>query len=114
MGRVWSAIRRWVLGWRLSLTIFNSSLPELSLLQTSWASSLNPLLTNPLNGVNILKNVVLKSGNNQINHLLGRVQQGWFLTDIQGSATVYRSKPFNDSFITLNSSANVTVNIGVF
>lgn len=83
-------------------------------LQTKWASQLNPLLANPLNNVVILQNVRLISGVTAVNHLLGRMQQGWFLTDVQGVATIYRSSPFNDKTLLLTSSAAVTVNIGVF
>lgn len=83
-------------------------------MQTQWASELTPILKNPLNNVSILSNVNLKSGNNVINHLLGKKQQGWFLTDVQGAATIYRSEAFNDKTLTLISNANVTVNIGVF
>jgi len=96
------------------LPLQKTNLIDLSLLSTKWKSILDPLLTNPLSNVSILENVQLKTGNNVINHLLQRMQQGWFLTDIQAAATIYRSAPFNDLTLTLNSSANVTVNIGVF
>lgn len=79
-----------------------------------WAAELNPLLANPANNVLILKDVSLASGNNVINHLLGKTPQGWFLTDIQGAATIYRNAPFNNATLSLNSSAAVTVSIGVF
>jgi hypothetical protein len=79
-----------------------------------WAAELNPLLTNPVNNVQILSNVSLVTGNNVLNHGLGKLQQGWFLTDIQGAATVYRSADFNTTTLTLHSSANVVVSIGVF
>ncbi len=96
------------------LPIYKDPNQNLMLMQTNWASQLNPVLNNALTAPTILKNVVLKSGTNVINHLLSRMQQGWFLTDIQGAATVYRSAPFNSSTLTLTSSAAVTVNIGVF
>ncbi len=79
-----------------------------------WASALNPLLANPINNANILININLVTGANVINHYLGEIQHGWFLTDIQGAATIYRSAPFNSTTLTLTSSANVTVSIGVF
>lgn len=82
--------------------------------QNQWASQLNPILANPLNSIQVLKNVALKSGTNVINHKLGRQLQGWVLTDIQGVATIYRSAPMNDKTLTLVASANVTCNIGVF
>lgn len=86
----------------------------LDLMQTKWKSLLDPLLANPLNSVNILENISLINGVNVINHLLGKMQQGWFLTDLQGAASIYRSAPFNSSTLILTSSAAVTVNIGVF
>jgi hypothetical protein len=69
---------------------------SLSLLQSSWSSDLNPLIANPVNSVNVLKNISLKIGSNVINHKLGRNMQGWFITDIDGVATIYRSAPMND------------------
>lgn len=86
----------------------------LPLMQTQWAAILNPVVSNPLNAINILKSVSLANGSNVINHGLGQQQQGWFITDIQGSATIYRSAPFNNLTLTLTSSAAVTVDIGVF
>ena len=95
----------------------NMQLPlklPLDLMQTKWASILNPLIKSPLNNVFILENVVLNNGVTTINHLLGRTQQGWFLTDINGAATIYRSQPFNSLTLTLTSNAAVTISIGVF
>lgn len=86
----------------------------LPLMQTKWSSQLNPVLANPINNVSILKNISLKNGTTIIPHLLQRNPQGWFLTDIQGAATIYRSAPFNNLTLTLTSNAAVTVNIGVF
>lgn len=79
-----------------------------------WATTLNTLLANPINSAHILENIVLKSGANTINHGLGHEMNGWFLTDIQGAATIYRSSPLNDLNLTLTSNAPVTVSIGVF
>ena len=81
---------------------------------TKWASTLNPFLGLPFNNVNILPSLTLKSGQNVINHLLGQMQQGWVIVDIQGPATIYRSEPFNSKTLSLTSSAAVTVTIGVF
>lgn len=82
--------------------------------QTRWKSQLDPIIANPLNGVNVLSNIALTTGANTINHLLGRVQQGWVILDIQGPATLYRSQPFNSTTLTLTSDADVTVSIGVY
>lgn len=84
------------------------------LMQTKWASQLNPVLANPLNSVSILKNVDLLTGANIINHLLGREMQGWMILDIDAAVVPYRSAPFNNLTLTLTASAPCTVNIGVF
>lgn len=84
------------------------------LMQTRWASQLNPVLANPLNSVNVLKNISLAVGNNVINHLLGQQMQGWQILDINAASAIYRSAPFNDLTLTLNASAPCIVNIGVF
>lgn len=83
-------------------------------MQTRWATILNPLLKNPVNGVSILRDIELVPGDNVINHLLARQMQGWFLVDITGAAVIYRNAPMNAVTLTLNSDATVTVNIGVF
>ncbi len=84
------------------------------LMLTRWSSILNPLLANQLNGISILKSVPLIIGETKIPHLLGKLQSGWFVTDVNGAATIYRSKPLENSFLYLTSNAAITVNLGVF
>ena len=91
----------------------SSNLPW-ELANNIWAQSINPILANPTNQISIVSNVSLVTGKNIINHKLGHMMQGWFLTDIQGAATVYRSAPMNNLTLTLTASAPVTVSIGVF
>jgi len=79
-----------------------------------WAQALNPVIANPTNSIQLVQNIALTTGTNIINHGLGREMKGWFLTDIQGVASIYRSAPMNNSTLTLTSSANVTCSIGVF
>lgn len=98
----------------MSLPIFTTQSKDLNLMQTNWASVINPVIDNPINQANILKNIVLINGVTVVNHLLGRMMQGWFVTDINGSATIYRSAPMNAQTLTLTSSAAVTINLGVF
>ena len=95
----------------MQLPIITSSL---SSLVTHWKSILDPILKGPMTGVSVISEVKLGVGVNVINHGLGQTQQGWFLTDLQGSAVVYRSAPFNSKTLQLTSSAIVTVSIGVF
>ena len=88
----------------------------LAQMQTKWKAALDPLLGDPTNNASVLKNVSLIEGTNVINHKLGRSMQGWFITDQQGAANIYRpnTAPFNSLTLTLISSAAVTVNLGVF
>lgn len=87
---------------------------KLSDLAPKWKSILDPVIAAPMSNVSILSNISLAVGNTVINHKLGRQMQGWFITDINGSAVIYRSAALNDLTITLHSSAAVTVSLGVF
>lgn len=78
------------------------------------ASTLNPLIANPLNTVIIIKKITLINGVTIINHKLGKMMSGWFITDIDSPATIYRSASLNTTTLTLTSDASVVVNIGVF
>lgn len=84
------------------------------LANSQWASALNPIIANPIATPEIIKNVPLKMGINVVNHSLGRVMQGFFIIDIQGPATVYRSSPFNATTLILTSNSAVTLSLGVF
>lgn len=79
-----------------------------------WASTLNPIIASPLSSSSLLLKVPLNSGITVINHQLGRKMLGWWIVDINGAATIYRSQPLNDKTLTLTSNAAVTVNLGVF
>ena len=81
---------------------------------TKWKSLIDPLLKNQLNNVSILNNIELQVGNNRIAHKLGKKPQGWLILDINAAATIYRSQPFDDLFLTLNSNAIATISLGVF
>ena len=87
------------------------------LANTKWAAQLDPVLANPVNGVNILKNVTLINGTTVINHKLGSTLHGWFLTRVRGSATIYDAQDNNQTpqlTLILVSNAAVNVDIGVF
>lgn len=98
----------------MSLPKFQTKDQSFALLQTNWATSLDPVLANPIIQGLALKNVQLVVGTNVINHLLARKQQGYLITDLQGIADIYRSAPFNSQTLTLTSNADVTVNLWVY
>lgn len=54
-----------------SLTQFQSDDRTFQMMQNSWAAQINPLLANPMASGLFLKGIVLTTGANVINHLLG-------------------------------------------
>jgi hypothetical protein len=82
-------------------------------LQDNIASVVETLRTCPFLDGTAVSAIVLKSGANVINHLLDRQPQGYFLTDINASATVYRSA-WDVKTITLVASTNTTVSFWVY
>jgi hypothetical protein len=98
-----------------------ANLPQmqtLAQLQPKWASILNPIVANPANNSLILKNIVLTTGSNAVNHKLGRPLQGWKPVRWQGAwAQVYDTQNTNQTpqlTLELVSSAPVTIDLEVF
>lgn len=80
-----------------------------------WSAALNPVLANLLIQGLPLNNITLVSGVPQtVSHSLGRNQLGFFITDQNAAASVFRTQPFNSQNITLQSNANVTINLWNF
>lgn len=87
------------------------------MMQTSWAALLDPILLNPVSKVSILQNVQLVAGPNQINHLLGRNLQGWFIVRQRGLASLcdfQDSNPTPQLTLVLFSTDDVVCNVAVF
>jgi len=84
------------------------------MMQSRWSSVLQPVINQPINFGNQLNNISLVSGDNVINHLLGRTPQGWFIVDVNAAVQIYRSAAFNSSTLTLNSSGTATVSLFVY
>lgn len=100
-----------------SLPIFQTDDQALSLLQTKWASVLNPVIKNPANLPIILNNVVLINGTTVVNHLLGRKLQGWKVILQNAAASIYDGQSTNQTpelTLVLVSNALVTVSLEVF
>lgn len=101
----------------MSLVKFQTDHQPLSLMQSQWATELNPLLKNPALQSVILKNVDLINGTTIINHKLGRKLQGWKTVRVRAAATIYDTQDTNNTTeITLRlvSNAAVTVDLEVF
>lgn len=97
-----------------NLQQFQGGPREFQLMQSAWAGVLNPYLKQPLlNGI-LLTGVELGVGNTVLNHKLGRIPQGWIITDIDGTAEIYRNAAFNNLTLTLNSDTAIVVGLWVF
>jgi hypothetical protein len=101
----------------MQLPIFKNDDQPFQLMQTRWASILNPILAGPLSQSNILANVSLINGVNVIDHKLGRKLQGWWIVRQNAAAQIYDNQANNlmsDKTLVLTSNAAVTVNLVVF
>lgn len=87
------------------------------MMQTKWASIINPVINNAPNKSIILENVVLINGTTIVNHLLGRALQGWKIVRQRGPANIYDNQDSNQMpqlTLVLVSDALVSCNIEVF
>ena len=91
----------------------SQSLPY-PLQQTQLVSQTNALAANPITQGLQLTGISLTTGSTTVKTTLGRTQLGWFITDINAAATVYRSGSFNASNMVLTASAPCTVSIWVY
>lgn len=101
----------------MNLPKFQTADAILSMMQTKWASILNPLLSNPCNQSSILPSVSLKSGANIVNHKLGQKLQGWNIVRQRANATIFDTQDSNQTpeiTLQLTASGAVVVDIEVF
>lgn len=99
------------------LPYIQTTSPELSKIQTTWASQINPVLIQPILQGTILPNVVLSSGANVIPHRLGRNLRGWLVIRLRSSATFFDTQDTNqypDLNLNLTASAGAVVDLLVF
>lgn len=99
------------------LPIFITGDRNMVMMQNQWSSTLNPLLDNAINQGIFLPNIQLSSGDTVINHKLAHTLRGWIITRKRGPAEIYDNQatnPFPQLTLTLNSSADVNVDLYVF
>lgn len=105
-------------GLLVRLPIFTTEDKNMTLMQTNWATLINPVLSQPISQGLLLKDVTLASGDNTINHKLGRKLQGWFPTRFQSAfAQLYDKQNTNqmtDLTLVLNANGAVVVDLFVF
>lgn len=101
----------------MQLPYFQTSLKELSLLQTRWKAIIDPVIAIPSNQGSLLANVPLVNGSNTINHLLGRKLVGWSICRQNALASIYDAQDVNqhpELTLVLISNATVIVTLEVF
>lgn len=101
----------------MALPIFHTDDKDFQLMQSSWSSQINPVLARPSINSSILKNVLLVTGSNTINHLLQKPLQGWKIVRQRALASIYDNQDSNPQpslTLVLISSANVSCDIEVF
>ncbi len=89
-------------------------LKDFAMMLTQWKSRLDPVLANPIILGSQLTAVSLSTTATTVPHKLGRAQLGWFITDINAAATIFRTGDFNADNMVLTASASCIVNIWVF
>lgn len=101
----------------MSLPKFQTDDQALSLLQTNWATALDPIINLPLSNSNILKDIQLVTGKNVIDHKLNRNLQGYIVTKQSGFSQFYDNQianPLPDKNLWLYASSGVNINLLVF
>lgn len=84
------------------------------MMQTRWKSIIDPLLANLLNNSILLEDITVVTGDNLINHKLGRVPVGFITVNSNTLVSFYRSAPFNSVNMVLNASSGGIVSLVVF
>ena len=101
----------------MPLTKFHTAFQDVNLLQSSWASELDPVIAQPITKAVTLTKVSLVAGVNHINHKLQRNLQGWLIVRKRSTADVWDSQDSNSQpqlTLTLNASASVIVDLMVY
>lgn len=99
----------------MALPTYQTANLTLTLIQSNWASLLNPLLDLPINQGRLLENVQLDNGSNTVNHKLGRKLTGWFIVRQRAAASVYDTQDTNPTpAVTLKLTSNASVKVDIF
>ena len=86
-------------------------------MQSAWSSQLDPVLANPVCSSSILSNIVVKTGSNTINHLLGQKLQGYVVIMTNAAVTFYDTQSTNPNpqqTLQLVASGPATISLLVF
>lgn len=98
----------------MALPYYKSENQSFTLMQTAWASQINPLLGNPLLQGVLQKSVKLTAGTNSINHKLGRAIQGYVITGMHNVYSQIYDTTSNTPNLTLNLTSSVDCTIDLY
>ena len=101
----------------MKLPVFQTDNKDLSLMQTKWRATLDPVLANPSLQSIILENVALKAGVTHVNHKLGRKPVGWRVIRLRNAAQIHDNQDDNqrpDLTLDLVSNTAVSADLEVF
>jgi hypothetical protein len=95
---------------------------DLEQVQSNISNTIAPVLKSLIVDGVLVKDIVLASGVNRVNHTLGRPPEGWIIVDRNSAATVFKTVPVagtantitDSSTISLTASGAVTVSIWFF
>lgn len=96
---------------------FNSQDIEINRLQDNVADGFNRVLTSAILDFTLIRSVVLKIGDNVVNHELGRNPNGWIVVRKRGPGNFYDKQDSNTTpalNIVINSDSAVTVDFYFF
>ncbi len=97
---------------------FQNNDKDFQMMQSKWASILDPIVAKPLVNGLLLKDVALINGTTVVNHKLGRKLTGYVITRMQGAfAQVYdlqNTNQMTNLTLVLHSNAAISVDLWVF
>lgn len=86
---------------------------ELQLIQDNIEKAISSAITAPILNGRLITSVNLVAGSTKIEHKLARVPQGYIQVDINNVSSIYTVSK-DALFLTLSSSAAVTVSLWIF
>lgn len=98
-----------------ALKKFYSTNSDIVNIQENVGNAVDPLIKNQFLNGQLINDIALVIGDNDISHKLGRKIQGWVIVDIDAVSNIYRKTSTTPTLtIKLNSSANCTVSLYIF
>ncbi len=89
-------------------------LRSFDLLQNQWKSILDPIVANAILQGIAVNNVAIATSATDVPVKLGRTMQGFFITDINANAVVWRTAALSADILTLQASAACTISLWCF